>query len=338
MSGFAVLVLLLFPIGVTSDVVCGNMVCSNLQKCCDDQVSCCVGSSTTSLGAAVAVIFVVCATATGLGICLYFKKRVHRDTSYTPEDIEGMFVTSLYKEMKSKVQPMPSDNTMMSRDTNMTPRDAMVTPRAGTPGMICEDVPMIRPGSAHTELAVMPSTVSSSYSMPGSGMTTPNNIMMTSQNHMMMASRQSSMGTLNSVERVAMMDKMTESVETQVTSAKRTVVTVNLNMKEKENIKLNIFMNKDSAEAVEEEVESNASFPRGLTAKVARKKSARAKQSSSSSVDQKAAASNKSLDRKASVTKKDSVKRTNSKSPARGKPPIKEKLSGRGSVAKKKKL
>ena len=31
---------------------------------------------------------------------------------------------------------------------------------------------------------------------------------------------------------------------TKVTSTKRTVVTVNLNMKEKENLKLNIFMNK----------------------------------------------------------------------------------------------
>ena len=129
-----------------------------------------------------------------------------------------MFVISLYKEMKSKVQPMPSDNTMISRDTTMTPRDTMVTPRAGTPGLICEDVPMISPGSAHTELAVMPSTVSSSYSMPGSVMTSQNNVMMTSQNNMMMASRQSSIGTMNSVERVAMMDKMTESVETQVNS------------------------------------------------------------------------------------------------------------------------
>ena len=122
-----------------------------------------------------------------------------------------------------------------------------------------------------------------------------------------------------------------------MTSAKRTVVTVNLNMKEKENIKLNIFMNKDRAEGVAEEVESNASFPRGLTAKVARKKSARAKHSSYSSVDQKAVGSNKSLDQKASATKKDSVKRTNSKSPARGKPPVKEKVSGRGSVTRKKK-
>ena len=109
----------------------------------------------------------------------------------------------------------------------------------------------------------------------------------------------------------------------QVTSAKRTVVTVNLNMKEKENIKLNIFMNKDKEDVVKDEVESNASFPRGLTAKVARKKSA--KRSSSSSGEQKGG-----------VGKKDSLRRSSSKSPGREKPPVKEQLSSRASSAKKK--
>ena len=115
----------------------------------------------------------------------------------------------------------------------------------------------------------------------------------------------------------------------QVTSAKRTVVTVNLNMKEKENIKLNIFMNKDRAEAVAEEVESNASFPRGLSAKLGRKKSA--KRSSSSSGDQKASVS------KASITNKEPVKKMSSKSSGRPKTPVKQKVSGRASSAKKKK-
>ena len=118
----------------------------------------------------------------------------------------------------------------------------------------------------------------------------------------------------------------------QVTSAKRTVVTVNLNMKEKENIKLNIFMNKDRAEAVAEEVESNASFPRGLSAKLGRKKSA--KRSSSSSGDQKASATSVS---KASITNKEPVKKVSSKSSGRPKTPVKQKVSGRASSAKKKK-
>ena len=82
--------------------------------------------------------------------------------------------------------------------------------------MICEDIPMITPGSQHTELAVMPSTVSN-YSIPGSVGASRDGAMVTSRDNMM-TSRQSSLGTgtFNSLERVNTMDKMTESVETQV--------------------------------------------------------------------------------------------------------------------------
>ncbi|XP_063688742.1 uncharacterized protein LOC134821858 [Bolinopsis microptera] len=308
--------LLLLPAVTLGDVVCGGVTCSNIQTCCADQEACCMKSSTSSLAAIVGVMFVVCLTATGLGICLYFKKRVHRDTAYTTDDIEGMFATSLYKEMKSKVEPTLSNQTVPSRNGSMRSRENMMTSRdnlsAETPGLICEDIPNINPGSQHTELAVMQSAASN-YSIPGS---------VISRDHMM-ASRQASIGTVTSIDRAT----GTESVETQVTSAKRTVVTVNLNMKEKENIKLNIFMNKDRAEAVAEEVESNASFPRGLSAKLGRKKSA--KRSSSSSGDQKVSA--------ASITKKEPVKKMSSKSSGRPKTPVKQKVSGRASSAKKKK-
>ena len=126
--------------------------------------------------------------------------------------------------MKSKVEPVPSNQTivsrngvMTSRNDMMTSRENMMTSRGGTPGMICEDIPMINPGIQHADLAVMPSAVASSYSVPGSMGTSRDSAMMMSRDNLM-ASRNNSIGTFNSLDRGPMMDKMTESVETQVTN------------------------------------------------------------------------------------------------------------------------
>ena len=84
---------------------------------------------------------------------------------------------------------------------------------------------MINPGIQHADLAVMPSAVASSYSVPGSMGTSRDSAMMMSRDSAMMmsrdnlmASRNNSIGTFNSLDRGPMMDKMTESVETQVTN------------------------------------------------------------------------------------------------------------------------
>ena len=123
-------------------------------------------------------------------------------------------MTSLYKEMKRKVESIPSNKsaefTTMSRDCLMTSRENVMTSRGGTPGLICEDIPTITPGRQHTEMAVMPS-VMSNYSLPGSVMTSRDGVMTSRDN--LMASRQNSVGTINTISTA---DKMTESVETQV--------------------------------------------------------------------------------------------------------------------------
>ena len=71
------------------------------------QESCCMKSSTSSLAAIVGVMFVVCLTATGLGICLYFKKRVHRwenVTSYhvTSYHVSLQHISSYHVMLKSR--------------------------------------------------------------------------------------------------------------------------------------------------------------------------------------------------------------------------------------------
>lgn len=230
----------------------------------------------------------VCLTATGLGICLYFKKKVHRDTPYTVDDIEGMYVQSLYKNLTGTRIPG-------SRDSDVTKRRSDVISEPGFPGLIEEDIPMINQEVVPTEhaQAMMTSPVQYGVTSSAPRYVTP------------------SLNSSDLVSYVSTGTKMTETAGTQVTSAKRTVVTVNLNMKEKENIKLNIFMNKDGLEASEIKEEEDGLPPRGLTTKRSTKRSGSS--AANSSVDQK-------------------NKQTN-----RPKTPVKERLSVKSSTGKKKK-
>lgn len=207
----------LLPVTI-ADIICEETTCASYQQCCTEngQTSCCAKSTTATLSIVAGVLFAIVLSATGVGICLYFKKRVHKDTPYTVQDIESMYARSLHKEASCRV---------------------LETESLG-PGSLCD------PGA----LSPLPPVIT-----PG------------------LEASEMRMPSLGSEAAVSTEDKMTENCSTQVTSAKRTVVTVNLNMKEKENIKLNIFMNKDKEE---EEERKDATFPQGLSAKKAKKRAA----------------------------------------------------------------
>ena len=253
-----------------------------------------------TLATILGILLGVCITATGLGICLYFKRKVHQERSYSVKDIESMYARSLYKEVVA-VESMPTF-PMGSASFDAVDDDG---------------VPVIPAGLQHREFSAMPGYQSDTNTVGVGGVG--------SRDHGAGAgdsgvgeelSRQTSFaGTINSA------DKMTESASTQVTSAKRTVVTVNLNMKEKENIKLNIFMNKDQvgekAEG-EDEVREESSFPRGLTAKNSRKKSLEKKASTASG--------------KPPLKR---IKSAESGKAGRPKTPVKERLSTKSSVKRK---
>lgn len=91
-----VVTLLFLVEAVRSDVKCGNIMCSNLQYCCGES-SCCVKSSSAAIGVVIAVVFAVCLVATGVGICLFLKNKVHKDNLYTVDDLESMYARSLKK-------------------------------------------------------------------------------------------------------------------------------------------------------------------------------------------------------------------------------------------------
>jgi len=223
---------------VTCGVEPSVITCPANQQCCGD--SCC-NKSPPVAGIFVALV-AVCMVMTIVGICLYLKNKVHKDTVYTVDDLESLHSRQLKKQVSF------GDATEL----------------CATPALNEDGLPMI-PGTPIFnecgELADLP------------------------------------------VEEAV--DVATDTASTQVTSAKRTVVTVNLNMKEKENIKLNIFMNKDNTADVEPPQEE--SFPRGLTAKESAKKKASVGKKASTPVKGKSPAKAKAAP-KASAKKKGSKK------------------------------
>ena len=84
------LLIIALPLLASGDEVrCGDVTCSNLQHCCveNGSAACCSKSSTAAIGTVLLVIVVVCLVSAGVGICLYLKNKVHKDTLYTVDDL-----------------------------------------------------------------------------------------------------------------------------------------------------------------------------------------------------------------------------------------------------------
>ena len=290
-----------------------------------------------TLATIVGVLLIVCVTATGLGICLYFKRKVHQNTAYTVKDIEGMYAKSLYREVACKVESLPSSYSRMGVSSMPSLPLGAGGDNSNFDGVTNDDIPIIPASLQHKDYSgmMLPGGYQPGGYQPGGYQ--PGNYNVVGGDEMSSRMVGSSMGGVSrpgsavsrqdsgvSSTAPTEQQKMTESASTQVTSAKRTVVTVNLNMKEKENIKLNIFMNKDQLNTEqkegEEEVKEEKSFPRGLTAKVSRKKSLERKSSAAAAAGKPPIKRNKSAE--------------SQRSP-RPKSPVKERLSKKSSVKRK---
>ena len=143
---------------------------------------------------------------------------IFRDTAYTTDDIESMYVQSLYKqitgrETKSVISnaavvsrenlmspnDLSRDHLTMSRDQLAMSRDQLAMSRENlvrstTPGLLCEEIPTITPGRHATEMAVMPSNVMVANSASrDNAMATGNNSIVTSRENVMVTRSNASM-------------------------------------------------------------------------------------------------------------------------------------------------
>eukprot|EP00116_Pleurobrachia_bachei_P011044 sb/3471306/ len=77
--------------------ICNDYECPTLQKCCDE--GCCIRRSTTVI-LSIAISMVALSFVAGfVGICLYLKNKVHKDSPYTVDDLESMYSRSLKKSV-----------------------------------------------------------------------------------------------------------------------------------------------------------------------------------------------------------------------------------------------